>query len=111
MCKWDLHRLGEVGLVPGGGRLDKSHGRPIRWSGLHRPPTFNTDSSFSSSCRHVATKAWVEQPQTLAGRPLVPLGLGSSSHVHMSNTPCGDDDFDIWSTSLCHPLKCSNLVP
>jgi hypothetical protein len=69
MCKWDLHRLGEVGLVPGGGRLDKSHGRPIRWSGLHRPPTFNTNSSFSSSCRHVATKAWVEQPQTLAGRP------------------------------------------
>jgi hypothetical protein len=24
---------------------------------------------------------------------------------------CGDDDFDIWSTSLCHQLKCSNLVP
>jgi hypothetical protein len=23
----------------------------------------------------------------------------------------GDDDFDIWSTSLCHPLKWSNLVP
>jgi hypothetical protein len=23
----------------------------------------------------------------------------------------GDDDFDIWSILLCHPLKCSNLVP
>jgi hypothetical protein len=23
----------------------------------------------------------------------------------------GDDNFDIWLTSLCHPLKCSNLVP
>jgi hypothetical protein len=44
----------------------------------------STDSGFSSSCRHVATKAWVELPQTLAGRPrsragkpLGPLGLGS----------------------------------
>jgi hypothetical protein len=25
--------------------------------------------------------------------------------------PRGDDDFDIWLTLLCHPLKCSNLVP
>jgi hypothetical protein len=23
----------------------------------------------------------------------------------------GDDDFDIWSTLLCPPFKCSNLVP
>jgi hypothetical protein len=28
----------------------------------------------------------------------------------VSNTPRGDDDFDIWSTSLCHTLKWSNLV-
>jgi hypothetical protein len=27
--EWDLHRLGEVGLVPGGDR-------PAGWSGLHR---------------------------------------------------------------------------
>jgi hypothetical protein len=26
--EWDLHRLGEVGLAPGGGRPDE-------WSGLH----------------------------------------------------------------------------
>jgi hypothetical protein len=26
--EWDLHRLGEVGLVPGGGQ-------PAEWSGLH----------------------------------------------------------------------------
>jgi hypothetical protein len=25
--------------------------------------------------------------------------------------PRGDDDFVLWSTLLCHPLKCSNLVP
>jgi hypothetical protein len=25
--------------------------------------------------------------------------------VHVPNTPPGDDDFDIWSTLLCHPLK------
>jgi hypothetical protein len=31
----------------------------------------------------------------------------STCQIH----PLGDDDFDIWSTSLCHPIKCSNLVP
>jgi hypothetical protein len=25
--------------------------------------------------------------------------------------PRGDDDFDVWSASPCHPLKRSNLVP
>jgi hypothetical protein len=39
--EWDLHRLGKVGLVPGGGRAGKPHGRPAEWSGFHRlsPPT------------------------------------------------------------------------
>jgi hypothetical protein len=65
--EWDLHRLGEVGLAPGGG--------PGSW--VEQPPlTFSTDSGFSS-CRHVATKARAEPPQTLAGRPLGSLGLGS----------------------------------
>jgi hypothetical protein len=41
------------------------------------PPTFSTNSAFSSSCRCVATKARAEPPETLAGRPLGPLGLGS----------------------------------
>jgi hypothetical protein len=38
--EWDLHRLGEVGLVPGGGRAAKSHDRQVGWSGLHQlsPP-------------------------------------------------------------------------
>jgi hypothetical protein len=40
------------------------------------PPTFSTDSGFST-CRRVATKAWAEPPQTLVGRPLGPLSLGS----------------------------------
>jgi hypothetical protein len=41
------------------------------------PLTFSTDSGFSSSCKHVATKAHAKPPQTLAGRPLGPLSLGS----------------------------------
>jgi hypothetical protein len=36
----------------------------------------STDMGFSSSCRHVATKAWAEPPQTLASWPLGPLCLG-----------------------------------
>jgi hypothetical protein len=34
--EWDLHRLGEVGLAPGGGRAAKRRGRSAVWSGLHR---------------------------------------------------------------------------
>jgi hypothetical protein len=32
----ELHRLGEVGLVPSGGQSAKPHGQPAGWSGLHR---------------------------------------------------------------------------
>jgi hypothetical protein len=88
---------------------------------VERPPsTFCTDSGFSSSCRCVATKAQADPPQTLAGQPRSWVGrpapgptwpgvwpTWSMCQIH----PCGDDDFDIWSTSLFHPLKCSNLVP
>jgi hypothetical protein len=39
--EWDLHQLGEVGLVPCGGLAAKPRGRLARRSGLHRlsPPT------------------------------------------------------------------------
>jgi hypothetical protein len=45
-------------------------------------------------------------------RPLGPLGLGSGPTWSMCQIhPHGDDDFNIWLTSLCHPFKWSNLVP
>jgi hypothetical protein len=50
--EWDLHRLGEVGLALGGGRAARPH-------------------------RRVVPKAWAKPHQTLADRPLGPLGLGS----------------------------------
>jgi hypothetical protein len=77
------------------------------------PLNFSTDSGFSSWCRRMVTKAQAELPQTLADRPApLPTRPGvwrtwSTCQIHL----CGDDDFDIWSTSLCQPLKCSNLVP
>jgi hypothetical protein len=39
--EWDLHRLGEVGLVLGGGRAAKTHGRSVERSGFHQlsPPS------------------------------------------------------------------------
>jgi hypothetical protein len=57
--EWDLHRLGEVGLAPGSGRVvaDRPDGAT------------STDSNFSSCCRHVANKAQAEPPQHLADRP------------------------------------------
>jgi hypothetical protein len=52
------------------------------------PPTFSTNSAFSSSCRRVATKARAEPSQTLAGRPLGPLGLRSGPlGPHVKYTP------------------------
>jgi hypothetical protein len=54
----------------------------------------STDSGFSSLCRFVATKAWAEPPQTLAG-PWAQSAWGLAHLVHISNTPHGDDDFDI----------------
>jgi hypothetical protein len=80
----------------------------------------STDSSVSSSCRCMASKAQAEPTQTLAGRPRSCTGRstpGSTQPVVWPTwstcqiPPHGDDDFVIWSTSLCHPLKCSNLVP
>jgi hypothetical protein len=34
--EWDLHQLGEIGLMSGGGWPAKPHGRPVEWSGLHQ---------------------------------------------------------------------------
>jgi hypothetical protein len=36
MDEWDLHQLGEVSLVQGGGRAAKPHGRLAEGSGFHR---------------------------------------------------------------------------
>jgi hypothetical protein len=80
----------------------------------------STDLGFSSLYRRVATKARAEPPQTLAGRPMGCAGRPAPRPTHPTVWPTwsmcqihprGDDDFDIWSTSLCHPLKCSKLVP
>jgi hypothetical protein len=110
--EWDHHRLGELGLAPGGGRPAKPHSWPTGWSGIHR-------LGFSS-CRCMTTKARAEPCQTLVGRPRSWDGwptpgptrprvwpTWSTCQIH----PRGDVDFDMWSNSLCHPLKCSNLVP
>jgi hypothetical protein len=94
-------------------------GRPSHVAGGLGGAT-SIDSNFSSSCRHVKNKAQAEPPQNLAGWPRSWAGRSapgptrprvwptwSTCQIH----PRGDDDFDIWSTSLCHPFKCSNLVP
>jgi hypothetical protein len=75
--------------------------------------TTSTALAFLFSCRHVSTNPRAKSTKDLAGR-LVPRPIRpgvwstwSTCQIH----PQGDDDFDIWSTSLCHPMKCSNLVP
>jgi hypothetical protein len=109
--EWDLHRLGEVGLVLGGGR-------PAEWNGLHRlspltqasPPCVDMwQPSFGSN----RLKPWpTDQGVGPTGQPLGPLGLGPGPTWSMCEIhPRVDDNFDIWSTSPCHPLKCSNFVP
>jgi hypothetical protein len=113
----DLHRLGEVSLAVGGGRPAKPRGQPAKWSILHwlspparaSPPRIDAWQPRRWPNR---LKPWpTDQGVGPADRPLGPLGLGSAHLVRVSNTPRGDDDFDIWSTSLCHRLKCSNLIP
>jgi hypothetical protein len=58
-------------------------------------------------------KHWpASQEVGTVGQPLGPLGLRFGPTLFMCQIhPCGDDDFDIWSTSPYHPLKCSNFVP
>jgi hypothetical protein len=76
------HQLGEVGLVPSGGRLAKPRDRPAGWSGLHQlfpppwPSTPHVDTCPQShgSCRH---KTWpTGQGVWPTSQPLGPFGLG-----------------------------------
>jgi hypothetical protein len=93
-------------------------GRPVGWSGLHRlspPPWPSTPHVDTCPRSHGPNqhKTWsVGQGVWPAGRPLGPFWLvvwltQSICQIH----PRGDDDFNIWSILLYHPLKCSNLVP
>jgi hypothetical protein len=105
----ELHRLGEVGLAPSGGRPAKPHGRSAGWSGLHQlspqpcpsTPCVDTCPQSHRPNRH---KTWP------TGRPLGPFGLGFgplgpcikyTPMVMMILTFC---------QFYCYPLKCSNLV-
>jgi hypothetical protein len=65
--EWDLHQLGEVSLVLGGGRLASRVERP--------PPTFSADSGFSSLCRRVATKARPNRLKPWLGRSVALIGV------------------------------------
>jgi hypothetical protein len=97
-------------LAPGGGWLAKPRGWPAEWSTLHRlsPPTWasppRVDCGKQGAGRIASNPGWPADPWAHSAWGLAHL-------VHVSNTPHGDDDFDIWSTLLCYPLKCSNLVP
>jgi hypothetical protein len=81
--EWDLHRLGEVSLVPGGGWAAKPRGRSAGWSGLYQlcpltpasPPHVDT---WQPRLRPNHLKPWtVGQGVGLASWPLGLLGLGS----------------------------------
>jgi hypothetical protein len=78
----ELHRLGEVGLTPRGGRPTKPRGWPAMWSSLHQlspPPWPSTPlvdrcPQSRSPNRH---KTWpAGQGVWPVGRPLDPSGLG-----------------------------------
>jgi hypothetical protein len=56
----------------------------------------STDSGFSSSCRHVETKARVELPQTLAGR--------------LAPGPTRPRVWATWSTCQMHPVVMMILI-
>jgi hypothetical protein len=103
--EWDLHRLGEVGLASGGGR-PASQATWLTGQVVQLPPTRASPTcvdtwqpSFGLNCLK----------SRLAGQGVRPgvWPTRSTCQIH----PRGDNDFDIWSTSLCYPLKCSNLVP
>jgi hypothetical protein len=73
-------------------------------SDFHRRGVFIGSWGSSNDLAEAVTR------QVVVGRPSHVVRLRvwptqSTCQIH----PCGDDDFDIWSTSLCHPLKCSNF--
>jgi hypothetical protein len=94
----------------------KPRGRSAWWSGLHSlsPPTRASPprvDAWQPWLRPNHLKPWLAgQGVWPTSQPLGPHGLGLARLVHMPITPRGDDDFDIWLASLCHPLKCSDLV-
>jgi hypothetical protein len=78
--EWDLQRLGEVSLVPGGGRAAKPRGWLVGWSGLH----WLSPLSRASPPRVDAWQLMVgsNRPKPYAvGGPLGQLGLGSGPLV------------------------------
>jgi hypothetical protein len=75
--EWDIHRLGEVGLVLGGAWAAKPRGRPTGWRGLHRLSPLTR----ASPSRVDAWQPRLESNRLIPGpirRPLGPLDLGSS---------------------------------
>jgi hypothetical protein len=94
MGEWDLHRLGEVGLVPGGGRAAKPCSRPGRWSGLHRlsPPTRTSPPHVDARQPRLRPDYHkpgpADQGVRPADRPLGQLDLGSGPlGPHVNYTP------------------------
>jgi hypothetical protein len=82
--EWDLHRLGEVSLVPGGGQAAKPHGQPTVWSGLHRlsPSTRPSPPRVDAWQPRLGLNYLIPWPAGQgvgpAHRTLDPLNLGSS---------------------------------
>jgi hypothetical protein len=74
--EWDIHRLGEVGLAPGGGRPAKPRGRPVGWSGLHplSQLTWASPPHVDVWQPRLGSNYLIPWP---TGWPLGPLGLGS----------------------------------
>jgi hypothetical protein len=86
------------GVGPASGRTASNPGRSAKELGRPRaePPQALAGRS----------RSWASRPAPGPTRPGV-WPTWSTCQIY----PCGDDNFDIWSTSLCHLLKCSNLVP
>jgi hypothetical protein len=101
----ELHRLGEVSLAPSGGQSAKPSGRPTGWSGLHRlcPPPLPLLLLMLTRVLEAVGQTDIKHGQPALG-PFWPTVWPTQSmcQIHLR----GDDDFDIWSTLLCHPLKC-----
>jgi hypothetical protein len=98
-------------------------GRPSTWlvgHSSHPPEPSRLRSFLVNRRRDVSTKSWAKQTQAPVGWPRSwdgqPAPRSTSPGVWPTWSTCqihprGDVHFDIWSTSLYNPLKCSNLVP
>jgi hypothetical protein len=72
--EWDPHRLGEVGLVPGGGWAAKPHGWPAEWSGFHRLGLLLLVSTHGNQV--------LSQTPLNPGHPTKELGRPASPRAH-----------------------------